>query len=293
MRVSSDPTMAGYFRPVTTGATVSQTSTAASGAAAGTAAVSAGVTVDLRTAIQNLKPGMSYAIGGGYTPSDIAVGGGMGTSVSDKIRHVGVSNFMNAFSDWSNALSDYWGKVSDFTKKTFKVGSDEAAVVGGAANDIVRASLAARGVARPDMPTILKEGGAEDPYDASALAATRVGAISISRQGGDRNKANAESIVSFDRDADIPDDQMSIVDLDSGDAAANSLFTSILSGPLGAALSSSDDPAEAGMHRYAITNGKSGADGVVAAVLFTRGNDSADVEKAASLYATLKALKSE
>lgn len=287
MKVSSEPQAVGYFRPSTASQTASPKS---SSAPAGSVGASTGVNVDLRAAIQNLKPGMSYAIGGGYTPSDIAVGGGMATSVSDKIRHVGISNFMNAFSDWSSKLSDYWGKVSDFTKKTFDVANDEVAVLGGAANDIVRSSLAGRGVVRPDMPSILKEGGAEDPYDASALAATRIGEISISRQGGDGNTINAVSIMAFDRNVSIPDEQMSIVDLDSGDADANNLSESILSGALGSSLSSSDQPAKAGMHRYAITNGKSGADAIVAAVLFTRDDVGGDVRKAADLYSKIKSI---
>ncbi|WP_144428197.1 hypothetical protein [Azospirillum thiophilum] len=284
MKVTSDPTMAGNFRPSTTGQAVSQGLSAAQ-AGAGPAGGSSGVVVDLRSAIQNLKPGMSYSIGEGYVPSDISA------PHNDRIRNVGVSNFMNAFSDWSSKLSDYWGKVSDFTKKTFDVGSDQVAVLGGAANDIVRASLAAGGVVRPEMSAILKEGGAEDPYDPSALAASSIGEISISRQGDGRTAPDALSIVSFDRTVDIPDGQMSIVDLDSGDAAASGLFASILSGALGSALSSSDQSAKSGMHRYAITNGKSGPDAVIAAVMFTRDDSEADVQKAADLYTKLKSLQ--
>ncbi len=294
MKVTSDPAMAGIFRPAANAQAGSQRSSqgssqgvAAAQAGAGPAGGSSAVVVDLRSAIQNLKPGMSYSIGEGYAPSDISV------PSTDRMRTVGVSNFMNAFSDWSSKLSDYWGKVSDFTRKTFDVGSDQVAVLGGAANDIVRASLAAGGVVRPDMPAILKDGGAEDPYDPSALAASSIGEISISRQGDGRTSPNALSIVNFDRTVDIPDGQMSIVDLESGDSAANGLFASILSGSLGSALAPSDQSAKSGMHRYAITNGKSGSDAVVAAVVFARGGDAADVGKAADLYTTLKSLQNK
>lgn len=283
MKVTSDPAMAGSIRPSSAVQTNLQKSAVAPGNS-GPAAGSSGVVVDLRSAIQNLKPGMSYSIGEGYVPSDIS------TPRNDKIRNVGVTNFMNAFSDWSAKLSDYWGKVSDFTKKTLDTAGDEVAVLGGAANDIIRTSLAAGGVVRPDMPAVLKDGGAEDPYDPSALSNAKIGEISIGRQG-DGGSPTLLSSVSFDRTVDIPDGQMSIVDLESGDAAANSLLASILSGSLGSALSSSDQSAKEGMHRYAVTNGKSGTDAAIGAVLFTRSSDDADVQKAAALYTTLKSLQ--
>ncbi|MBK1836297.1 hypothetical protein JHL17_02620 [Azospirillum sp. YIM B02556] len=282
MKVTSDPTAAGNMRPSSTVQPNPQKS-AVTPRDAGPAGGSSGVVVDIRSAIQNLKPGMSYSIGEGYVPADISAPGG------DKMRNVGVTNFMNAFTDWSNKLSDYWGKVSDFAKKTLNTSGDEVAVLGGAANDIIRTSLAASGVTRPDMPLILKEGGANDPYDPSALANARTGEISIGHQGD--GSSNLLSSVSFDRTVDIPDGQMSIVDLDSGDATANSLLASILSGSLGSALSSSDQSGKSGMHRYAVTNGKSGPDAAVGAVLFTRGNDDADVQKAAGLYTKLKSLQ--
>ncbi|WP_377809204.1 hypothetical protein ABNQ38_15575 [Azospirillum sp. A29] len=284
MKVTSDPAMAGNIRPSST-VQANPQKPAVAPANAGPAGGASGVVVDLRSAIQNLKPGMSYSIGEGYTPSDISTPG------NDKIRNVGVANFMNAFSDYSNKLSDYWGKVSDFTKKALNTSDDEVAVLGGAANDIIRKSLAAAGVVRPDMSAILKEGGAEDPYDPSSLANARLGEVSVSRQDVGSGSSTLLSSVSFDRTADIPDDQMSIVDLDSGDATANGLLASILSGSLSSALSSPDQSGKSGMHRYAVTNGKSGADAVVGAVLFTRSNDDADVQKAAGLYTALKSLQ--
>ncbi|HYF89845.1 hypothetical protein [Azospirillum sp.] len=284
MKVTSDPTMAGNIRPPSAVQENPQKSAAVPGNA-GPAVGASGVVVDLRSAIQNLKPGMSYSIGEGYVPSDISAPG------NAKIRNVGVANFMNAFSEWSNKLSDYWGKVSDFTKKTLHTSNDEVAVLGGAANDIIRKSLAAGGVVRPNMPAILKEGGAEDPYDPSALANARIGEVSLSRQDDGSGSSTLLSSVSFDRTVDIPDGQMSVVDLDSGDATANSLLASILSGSLSSALSSPDQSGKSGMHRYAVTNGKSGADAVVGAVLFTRSNDDAEVQKAADLYTKLKSLQ--
>lgn len=283
MKVTSDPVMVGNVRP-SSASQANPPTPAVTPGSTGPAGEASGVVVDLRSAIQNLKPGMSYSIGEGYVPADISTPG------NDKIRNVGVTNFMNAFSDWSAKLSDYWGKVSDFTKKTLGTAGDEVAVLGGAANDIIRASLATGGVVRPGMPAVLKDGGAEDPYDPSALANAKIGEVSISRQG-DGGSPTLLSSVSFDRTVDIPDGQMSIVDLDSGDATANSLLASILSGSLGSALSSSDQSAKEGMHRYAVTNGKSGPDAAVGAVLFTRGNDDADVQKAAGLYTTLKSLQ--
>lgn len=284
MKVNSDPAMAGSIRPSSTVQTNLQKSAVAPGNS-GPVGGSSGVVVDLRTAIQNLKPGMSYSIGEGYVPSDISAPG------NAKTRNVGVANFMNAFSDWSNKLSDYWGKVSDFTKKTLNTSDDEVAVLGGVANDIIRKSLAAGGVVRPDMPAILKEGGAEDPYDPSALANARIGEVSLSWQDDGSGSSTLLSSVSFDRTVEIPDGQMSIVDLDSGDATASSLLASIFSGSLSSALSSPDQSGKSGMHRYAVTNGKSGTDAVVGAVLFTRSNDDAEVQKAADLYTKLKSLK--
>ncbi|MBY6265923.1 hypothetical protein EI613_28995 [Azospirillum sp. 412522] len=287
MKAISDPTVGGNIRPSSTvqANAVQANPRKATLAPGGSGSGSPGVVVDLRSAIQNLKPGMSYSIGEGYVPADISAPG------NDKIRNVGVANFMNAFSDWSSKLSDYWGKVSDFTKKTLNTSADEVAVLGGAANDIIRASLAAGGVVRPDMPAILKDGGAEDPYDPSSWADAGTGEVSISRQGDGSGPPNLLTSVSFDRTVDIPDGEMSIVDLDSGDATANDLLASILSGSLSSALSSSDQSGKSGMHRYAVTNGKSGPDAAVAAVLFTRGNDDADVQKAADLYTKLKSLQ--
>ncbi|WP_042442858.1 hypothetical protein [Azospirillum sp. B510] len=277
--------MGGAFRPSATGQAVPVKSDAMT-AGSDSSSRGAGVVVDLRSAIQNLKPGMSYSIGGGYEPADITVPG------DDKLRRVGVSNFLNAFSEWTDKLFGYWEQMSGFTARTFTGTSDETALLGGAATDIVRASLAAKGVVRPEMPKILKDAGAEDPHDPSSFAAARIGEITVKDRMESRADLNSLASVSFDRTVDIPDGQMSIVDLDSGDATASGLLASVLSGALGADLSAAaDQPAKAGMHRYAVTNGKTGSDAVVGALLFTRGNDSAAVNRAAGLYASIKSLQ--
>lgn len=290
MKVTSDLVAAGSVQPVRPSQPSPRVGSTGAGAPGGGVGASPGVIVDLRSALANLKPGMSYAIGGGYEPVDLSASLAASGHASDKIRDVGVTNFMNAFSSWSKEMSSYWGQVSDFTNKTFGVAGNETATLGGAANDAVRGALASGGVVRPDMPEILKRGGLDDPGAATAVSGTTIGQLSINSLDPGRQTASAVSIVDFDRSVSIPNGQMSIVDLGSGDDTANSVIGTILSSSLKSALSTTEQPAKDGMHRYAITNGKSGAEASVAAVLFTRDADEASVQRAAGLYKTLASL---
>ncbi len=234
-----------------------------------------------------MEPGRAYDLFGNSEAVDLSNAMPKGTP---KLG-MPVSTMMDSISAMSNDLSEHEQKLNGFIRDTFGVAKNEMTVTGGATYDIMLDAMERRGIQMPEMSSALKSGNGSDQRDGADVAKARVGAFSISRSV--RDELSTTSFVAFDRGVDVPDDQKTLVDLDSGDATASGLWASILSGPLASPLSSTDQPSMTGMRRYAVTNGKSGSEAVVAAVLFARDGEGGGVDRASDLYSKFKSLSSE
>lgn len=287
MKVSSEPSAVGYWSSSAVKSAVPQPSTTAPRGAATSGPSSPAVIVDVRSTIKNMQPGMAYDLFGRSEVVDLS--NAMPKGVSK--RGMPVSKLMDSISAMSSDLSEHAEKLNNFARDTFGVAKNEMTVVGGATYEIMLDAMGRRGIRMPEMSSALRTGGGSDPREGADAAKAHTGSFSISRSV--QGELSTTSFVAFDRGVDVPDDQKTLVDLDSGDATASGLWASILSGPLASALSSTDQPSMVGMRRYAVTNGKSGSEATVAAVLFARDGEGGGVGRALDLYSKFKALSVE
>lgn len=193
---------------------------------------------------------------------------------------------MAAHEEWLGRQRAYMDSLDTIVRETFGIPEDAGYMIGGAAHAAIDALGAKHGLARPEMPAIMKEAGWTDPADQIAKdAASGTGVFAILHTAVDSPNFGKSLTVAFDRNTDLPENAMRVVDLKAKDAGA--MIGRVLDGPLGGSVRT-DMRTNSGV--FAITDGAPADKARVAATVRSVGMDVAATADVPGMLATMMGL---
>ena len=187
-----------------------------------------------------------------------------------------------AMTDWANATSDYMGKAADAFRAAFGLSDSISISSGRAGAAMMDAVAASRGIVKPKPPPALAEAGEGEVGATAEDRESDTGFIGLSITDRQDSRFGQKLDMAFNRAAGIASGSMTLVRVDDRQGAGE-LARKVGAGPLAKMLpTGSGEDASI----FAVTDGATGPDAKVAAMIRSVGMD----DSATSALAIIKAV---